>query len=111
MFELEGYTIGMVHDLILPGMGGEVMAGSIPREFPSISSLPKAVEHVFGEAVNIVVFGHTHYALVEEHQGVLLVNPGSPSLPRQIRRLGQVAILDLSPDGPEARIVELSEFS
>jgi len=111
VFELEGYTIAMVHDLIIPGMGGEVMAGSIPREFPSGKSLPEAVAGVFGAAVDIVVFGHTHYAVVERHQGVLLVNPGSPSLPRQIRRLGQVAILELLPEGSEAKIVELSEFS
>jgi putative phosphoesterase len=111
VFELEGYTIGMVHDLIIPGMGGEVMAGSIPREFPPNKSLAEAVQHVFGAACDIIVFGHTHYSVVEEHQGILLVNPGSPSLPRQIRRLGQVAILELSPEGSKARIVELSDFS
>jgi hypothetical protein len=111
VFDLEGYTIGMVHDLIIPGMGGEVMAGSIPREFPPDKNLSEAVKHVFGSEVDIIVFGHTHYAVVEKHQGILLVNPGSPSLPRQIRRLGQVAILELLPEGPEAKIVELSEFS
>ncbi|PCJ14259.1 MAG: hypothetical protein COB10_04545 [Planctomycetota bacterium] len=40
------------------------------------------------------MFGHTHEAVVEEHQGILLVNPGSPVLPMQIQRLGQVAILE-----------------
>lgn len=110
VFDLENYSIGMVHDLILPGMGGEVVQGSVPREFTADGSLPKSVELVFGKPLDIVVFGHTHYAVVEKHQGVLLVNPGSPSLPRQIRRLGQVGILELSPDGAEAWIVELSNF-
>lgn len=32
--------------------------------------------------VQVVVFGHTHLPLVETIQGILLVNPGSPSLPR-----------------------------
>jgi len=111
VFELEGYTIAMVHDLIIPGMGGEVMPGSISREFPSGKSLPEALEGVFGAALDIMVFGHTHHAVAERHQGILLVNPGSPSLPKQIRRLGQVAILELLPEGSEAKIVELSEFS
>ncbi|MGO9058450.1 MAG: metallophosphoesterase family protein [Candidatus Binataceae bacterium] len=29
--------------------------------------------------MDIVVFGYTHEAMVETHQGVLFVNPGSPS--------------------------------
>ena len=111
VFELEGYTIAMVHDLIIPGMGGEVMPGTVPVHFAAEDSLPKAVNGVFGATIDIVVFGHTHHAVVEKHQGVLLVNPGSPSLPKQVRRLGQVAILELLPDGPEARIVELPQFS
>ena len=57
------------------------------------------------------MFGHTHEAVVEEHQGVLFINPGSPSLPKQIRRLGQVAILELTPTEKRAWLVELSDFS
>ena len=101
----------MVHDLIIPGMGGEVMQGTVPVQFAAEDSLPRALNGVFGATIDIVVFGHTHHSVVEKHQGVLLVNPGSPSLPRQVRRLGQVAILELLPEGPEARIVELPQFS
>ena len=111
VFELEGYTIAMVHDLIIPGMGGEVMQGTIPRQFTAEGSLPKALEAVFGAPIDVMVFGHTHHSVVEKHQGVLLVNPGSPSLPRQVRRLGQVGILELLPEGPEATIVELTDYS
>jgi putative phosphoesterase len=32
--------------------------------------------------MDVVVFGHTHVPLVEEIEGTLLFNPGSPSLPR-----------------------------
>lgn len=32
--------------------------------------------------VKVIVFGHTHKPLVEVIDGVLLFNPGSPSLPR-----------------------------
>ena len=109
--DLEGHFIGMVHDLMLPGMTSEVRPGVIDAKFPSIASLPTAVEKFFGSAVDIVVFGHTHEAVVEEHQGVLFVNPGSSSLPKQTRRLGQVAILELTPEGREANIVDLAGLS
>ncbi|HHZ63262.1 MAG TPA: YfcE family phosphodiesterase, partial [Dehalococcoidia bacterium] len=69
------------------------------------------LETVFGAAVDIVVFGHTHYAVIEEYQGILMLNPGSPSLPRQLRRLGQVAVLELEADHKSAEILELSTFS
>ncbi len=35
----------------------------------------------FGQAVDIVVFGDTHYELVCDFDGVILVNPGSPTFP------------------------------
>ena len=111
VFELEGHTIGMVHDLMLPGMPAEVLPGVIEKMFPSSNSLTQSVGEFFGAAVDIVVFGHTHFAVAEEHQGILFVNPGSPSLPRQMRRLGQVAVIELSPGAWDASIVELSEFS
>jgi putative phosphoesterase len=111
VLELEGYNIGMVHDLMLPGMSSEVRPGVIAEKFPATIGLPTSVEQFFNASVDTVVFGHTHHAVVEEHQGILLINPGSPTLPMQIRRLGQVVILELSPEGRKARIVELSEFS
>jgi predicted phosphodiesterase len=46
--------------------------------------------------------------MVEEHDGILFVNPGSPTIPRNIMKLGQVAILDLTPGSREARIIDLA---
>lgn len=34
---------------------------------------------------DLVVFGHTHRAVQEEKEGIILFNPGSPSLPREKR--------------------------
>ena len=111
VLELEGHTIGMVHDLMLPGFSDEVRAGVISSRMPDTFSIPKAVEAFFKKPADIVVFGHTHEAVVEEHQGVLFINPGSPSLPMQVRRLGQVAILELTPTEKRAWLVELSDYS
>lgn len=34
--------------------------------------------------MDIVVFGHTHTPLVETYQAILMVNPGSPTLPKLV---------------------------
>ncbi|MBF8268117.1 MAG: YfcE family phosphodiesterase [Dehalococcoidia bacterium] len=106
--EVEGYAIGMIHDLMVPGMRQEVRPGNIAAEYPSGSSLPGALQEIFGSRVDVVVFGHTHEAMVEEYQGVLLVNPGSPTLPRMTRRLGTIAILELTAKGRRAEIIDLA---
>ena len=46
--------------------------------------------------------------MVETHQGIVFMNPGSPTLPKMIRKLGTVGIMELTTDGPTARIVELA---
>jgi putative phosphoesterase len=106
--DLEGHSVGMAHELILRSLGDDVLPGTISRYFPKDESLPDALEEIFGAPVDIVVFGYTHEAMVEEHDGILLVNPGSPSLVRQQVRLGTVAILELGPGTREARVVELA---
>ena len=112
VLHLEGHTIGLTHDLLVPGMVQEITEYSpLSKHFPPDADLSTALEIVFDAAVDIVIFGHTHYAIVEEYQGILMVNPGSPSLPKQLRRLGQVAVLELGPDHKSAEILELSTFS
>ena len=107
-----GHTIGLIHDLLVPGMAQEVTEFSpLSKHFPPDTSLSTALEKVFDTEVDIVIFGHTHYPVVEEFQGILMLNPGSPSLPKQIRRLGQVAVLELDGDRKSAEIIDLSTFS
>jgi uncharacterized protein len=108
VMEMEGYTVGMAHELILRSLGDDVLPGEIERSFPRDESLAAALEQIFGKPVDVVVFGYTHEAMVEVHDGVLLVNPGSPSLVRQQVRLGTVAILELTPENREARIIDLA---
>lgn len=109
VIEREGYAIGLVHDLVIRGVGWEVVPGIMAEKFPAAWCLSAILEGVFGRPVDTVVFGHTHVSMVETHQGILLVNPGSPTLPKQVRRLGTVGILELTPAGREARIVDLAE--
>ncbi len=112
IIELDGHAIGIIHDLVVPGMAQEITEFTpLSKHFPQDADLSTALETVFGAAVDIVIFGHTHYPVVEEFQGVLMLNPGSPSLPKQIQRLGQVAILELGPDRKSAEILDLSTFT
>ncbi len=112
VLHLEGHTVGLTHDLLVPGMVQEITEYSpLSKHFPPEADLLTALETVFDAAVDIVVFGHTHYAIVEEYQGILMVKPGSPSLPKQLRRLGQVAIMELGPGHKSAEILDLSTFS
>lgn len=111
VLELEGHTVGMAHELILRSLGDDVLPGTIARGFPRDESLAAALEQIFGKPVDIVVFGYTHEAMVEVHDGVLLVNPGSPSLVRQQVRLGTVAILEVTATGRAARIIDLAELA
>ena len=97
---------------MVPGVAQEITEFTpLSKYFPKDSDLSEALGKVFDADVGIVIFGHTHYPVVEEFQGVLMVNPGSPNLPKQIRRLGQVAIIELGPDHKSAEILDLPNFS
>ena len=108
ILELEGHTVGMVNSLDLDPLNDDVIPGIIARKgFPK-QAVSSMVESVFGTPVDIVVFGRTLEAMVEEHDGVLFVNPGSPTIPRNIMKLGQVAILNLTSESREAKIIDLT---
>ena len=48
---------------------------------------------------DVVMYGHTHYPLITEKEGVTIVNPGSISLPRQPGRLPSFVVCDIDNDG------------
>ena len=62
-----------------------------------------ALERLFGGPVTACVFGGTHEAILKDSDGVLLVNPGSPSL----AKTRTCAVLTIENGRPRAEIVEL----
>ena len=110
ILEIEGNTIGMTNEIWLPRLSDEVMPGAIGRQRLPDQLLTQMVTDFFERPVDIVIYGRTLYAMVEEHEGILFINPGSPSLPKNVRKLGQVAILELGDGKREAKLVELSEL-
>jgi putative phosphoesterase len=92
----EGVRIGMVHDATLP-------------EWPPHRTLESIMEHHFGGPVDVLVHGDTHVPEIEEMRGVLLVNPGSPTFPRNLtRRLGTLGFLEIENGSVRAWIHDLA---
>lgn len=44
-------------------------------------------------SVDVALFGHTHCKLITEEQGIWLINPGSPSLPKD--NIGSIAFIEI----------------
>ena len=84
--------------------------GFLTTFFHYDGSRPIIPDEMFGKAVDIVVFGHTCTAMVEEHGGTLLINPGSPTLRNQQKKIGTVVVLELIPQKREAKIIDLADF-
>ena len=59
------------------------------------------VEYAQQKEVDICLFGHTHYPIIQKFGELLLMNPGSTSLPRGVSSPGY-GILDISEDGQVA---------
>jgi putative phosphoesterase len=93
--EIGGLRVGLTHDVALP-------------ENPPHRTIHTMMEHHFGGAQQIVVHGHTHVASIETLRGVLLVNPGSPTYPRNLStRLGTLGFLEIVDGGVRAWLEQL----
>ena len=62
------------------------------------------------DAPDIVVFGHEHRTVVREHNGILHVNPGSPTFLNYRYGLGTVGLLSIDSGQAQVRILELQSM-
>ena len=85
MLNLEGQLVALLHTFEPLDRGIEVLARF----------------YLGGVVPDVVVYGDSHVEHVDTLDGTLVVNPGSPTLPRnQSPRLGYVGFLTLEPDAP-----------
>ncbi len=63
--------------------------------------------HQHDRPPDVIVFGHTHRDRVENNEGTLLVNPGSPTFPNYRHKLGTVALLTVNSGKTEVSIEQL----
>ena len=95
--EIEGFRVGLTHDVSLP-------------ENPPLRTMQTVMEHYFGGPQQIVVFGHTHVASITTLRGVLLINPGSLTYPRNLNtRLGTLGFMEVADGGVRAWLEQLDE--
>lgn len=104
---LDGLRVAMIHNLGYPETEIDV---DRDLTFPAGRAVQDVLTKKFGEPVDVVVFGDTHEEIVAEREGVLLVNPGSPTYPgirHPLGNLGTVAILELCGGRASAQILRL----
>ena len=104
--QVDSLRIGMIHDIQWPG--------PLIRFYRRLQFPPGDIEDIlarkFGEPVDIVAFGDTHEEHIALYQGVLFLNPGSPTWPgvrHKFGGLGTVALLDIEGGVVTAEIVKL----
>ncbi len=108
-----GVRIGVVHNLAKPP-GPEIPTP--PGGLPDLTGVDvaKALTEKFGGPVDVVAYAGSHRAAAVGAQGVLFVNPGSPTYPKGPGRqtgkkvLGTVGILDLTGGAAAFETIELS---
>ena len=104
-----GLAIGMIHDIQWPGPKISTTGDGTGLVLPE-GLAADLLRAKFGQPVDVVLFGDTHEEVVCWWDGVMMVNPGSPTYPgRRHRRgaLGTVALLDVDGEEAVARIIDL----
>ncbi len=96
VLDIDRFRLGLTHVVIYP-------------ELP-LYPLDRTMERAFGGRVDIAVFGDTHVALAEWYHDILLVNPGSPTVPDGFFRLGTVGLLEIEPGRVKPSIVQLKDL-
>ncbi len=56
-------------------------------------------KEALGRGMDIVMFGHTHRPLLDYSKGIVTLNPGSVSFPRQEGRRPSYALMELDQEG------------
>ena len=110
VLKLEGQTVWLVHERPYPyrytAQRGYTYSSFREYLYPSLGE-GKSEWQGEPEAPDIIVFGHEHRSTVQQHNGVLFVNSGSPTFLGYRRGLGTVGILSLNSGPPQVRIIQL----
>ena len=110
---IESINIGMVHDIQWPTPSIYTSRDGTSLELPSVG-VKDLVRKKFGEDVDIVAFGDTHEELVCYCDGLIFINPGSPTYPGRRHTpgsLGTLGILDIANGSVDIRIINLQDLN
>jgi putative phosphoesterase len=94
ILDIDGIRVGMTHDFLALELPGSSMEARMQRHFEG--------------PVHVIVAGDTHTPLVQTLRGVLIVNSGSPTYPRNLNtQLGTVGFLEVRGGRVDAWIEQL----
>ena len=109
--DISGTKIGMVHDIQWPAPPIPTTPDGAGLVYPD-HGLPELLTRKFGESVDVVAFGDTHEEMIEWRDGILFINPGSPTYPGRRHTpgtLGTVAIMHVEGGEVKPRIIDIGE--
>ena len=104
-----GVAIGMIHDIQWPGPKIATTGDGTGLVLPK-GQAAETLASKFGERVDVALFGDTHEEVVCRWDGVLMINPGSPTYPGKRHRrgcLGTVGLMEITHEIATARVIDL----
>ena len=108
VLELDGLKVALTHNIGSPETPINCDRDLVFPERPHVRDI---LAKYFGhEDIDVVAFGDTHEELVLTHEGVLFINPGSPTYPgikHAVNSPGTIAMMEISQGTVEARIIQL----
>ena len=107
--QVEDVRIGMVHDIQWPTPRIPTSPDGTGLVFPGTGGA-ELTARKFGQSVDVVTFGDTHEELVCWYDGVLFINPGSPTYPGRRHKPGSpgtVARLSVDGRAVEIEVIQL----
>jgi putative phosphoesterase len=99
ILEIEGHTLLLIHE------GPNIPISPLWLSLQYQKQIAPN-ENRYGKP-DIIIFGHEHRTVVERYNGVLYVNPGSPTLLNYQPGPGTVGILEINDGKAEVRIIHL----
>ena len=94
--EFGGLSVGLTHHMPIP-------------ELPSYGVIDALGRHFEGQLLDVVVYGDTHVEHITTIDGVLCVNPGSPTFPHNLSvQMGTIGFLDINDGVADASVWRLT---
>jgi len=107
--KVEGVSIAMIHDIQWPGPKIPTSPDGADLVLPKANG-QEMMARKFKEQVDVVLYGDTHEEIVTYWDGVMIMNPGSPTYPGKRHKrgvLGTIGILEIDGEDATGHILQL----
>ena len=107
--KVEGVSIAMIHDIQWPGPKIPTSRDGADLVLPKDNGR-EIMARKFKQEVDVVLYGDTHEEIVTYWDGVMIMNPGSPTYPGKRHKrgvLGTLGILEIDGKSATGHILQL----